>query len=340
MAAETEFDVVEASRGRLDRWRQAAVEVGGALLLTATVALTGCSGGGEDGTVPETTVPPDTTEEVAPTTTVRQAAETTTTTTPEVADVLQPVWEWDPSQPLETQWNIATPAYETHNNEEQVYMNRPENVRVENNVLVLEAHQEGGEISSGLISTEGMVAFGPGSRFEASLKLPKGQGVWPAFWMLSETQPYTQGLSDAEWATPVKNSAGKDRERYLENGEIDIMEYYGHTPGMVEATVHTVESSPEGHRTVADAQEAFHTYALEWHAGPEEKLVWLIDDVPYHTFEKTAEDTHSWPFTDSNQMFIIINLAMGGDGGGDIVSRPGDSWRMDVASVKVTQLAA
>lgn len=298
--------------------------------LLAIEGVSACSNGGSQVEAPDgTTTTTDTSEPSVPS--------STETTAPEVQVGQEVLWQWDPSMPLDAQWNIATPAYQTYNNEKQIYMNRPENVRVEDGILILEARQEGGELSSGLVSTEGMASFGVGSRFEASLRLPKGAGTWPAFWLLSESQPFTQGLTDEEWETPIENSAGEERERYLENGEIDIMEFYGQIPGTVEGTVHTVETSKEGHLTIPDASETFHTYALEWH---EDALIWSVDGNTYFTFPKPANDSHSWPFAGDNQMFIILNLAMGGDGGGEIVSKPDDRWRMEVASVKVTKLTA
>ena len=91
------------------------------------------------------------------------------------------------------------------NNELQWYTGRPENVRVENGELVIEARRDniGGRFySSARIVTEGNADFGYG-RYEARIKLPSTTGIWPAFWMLSTNSPY------GNWPS---------------RGEIDIME--------------------------------------------------------------------------------------------------------------------
>jgi len=174
----------------------------------------------------------------------------------------------------------------------------------------------------------GKVSVSMGSRVEATIKLPKGQGVWPAFWMLSANQPFTNKLhpTDADW----------EGERfYMWDGEIDIMEAYGNHPNQVEGTVYTFGKDQEQATPVANTAESFHTYWVEWRA---DSLVWGVDGKTYSTYKKPSTDPKLWPYTEENKMYIILNLAMGGSGGGSVVQAAGDNWVMEVASVKVLKL--
>ena len=99
------------------------------------------------------------------------------------------IWEQDfsLSSSLDSSfWNIATPSLPIYNGEAQKYYNQSSNVRIEGGHLVLEAHKAAdGSYSSGRVDTKGRKAIDQGSRVEARMKLPKGRGTWPAFWMLS-----------------------------------------------------------------------------------------------------------------------------------------------------------
>lgn len=260
-----------------------------------------------------------------------RSGETTETITvdsgPEVAMQEDVLWQWDGDDSLDA-WNVATESEPIYNDEEQTYTDNPENVRVDNGALVLEAHRTPEGITSGKVTTKGLFAVAVGSRIEARIRMPEGKGTWPAFWLLSDNQPHTAALSptDADWA----------QERfYMHDGEIDIMEYYGSNPDDVEATVHTYTASTESYVSVPDADETFHAYGLEWHA---DKLVWTLDGEPYHTFNKPSDSSDDWPFGEGNEMYLILNLAMGGSGGGEIEDQPDDTWRMEIASVTVSEL--
>jgi len=234
-------------------------------------------------------------------------------------------WEWNATKPIAGYWKIATPAQPVYNDEAQTYMNRSQNVRVEKGALVLEARKEGSKYTSGWVDTKGLLAVEAGSRLEATIKLPKGKGTWPAFWLLSTSQPHTTLLkpTNADW----------EQERfYMHDGEIDIMEAYGNYPGMVEATVNAFKSSPESpFQKLGGDPNGFHTYALDWKT---DELVFSVDGNAYFSYKKTSDDPKQWPFTASNKMYVILNLAMGGSGGGKITPAAGDSWRMEISSVK------
>lgn len=181
------------------------------------------------------------------------------------------------------------------NQEWQYYSDRPENIRVKDGMLVIEAREEeatfsGRPYSSARIKTEGLHAWQYG-RIEARIKLPYGQGIWPAFWMLGEN------LTQKGWPAA---------------GEIDIMEFIGREPDHIYATVHAPGYS--GSRGMgsninipADSlKNEFHIFAIEWQ---ENEIRWYVDEQQY--FKLTPEDVpDQWIF--DHPFFIILNLAVGG----------------------------
>ncbi len=203
------------------------------------------------------------------------------------------------------------------NQELQYYtVGRRENARVEGGHLIIEARRERwpnprhrpdaperrwqerrpwAEYTSASLTTRGRAAWTYG-RFEVRARLPAGRGTWPAFWTLGTN------ITQVGWPAC---------------GEMDILEYVGHDPGVVHANVHTrgfnhARGNGRGARTrVPDAAEAFHVYALEW--SPQ-KLDFFVDDRKYFTLENDGTGPDSWPF-DAPQ-YLILNLAIGGTWGG------------------------
>jgi beta-glucanase (GH16 family) len=181
------------------------------------------------------------------------------------------------------------------NQEWEAYTNRPENVRVEEGMLVIEAREEpemiaGRDYSSARIKTQGLQEFQYG-RIEARIKLPYGQGIWPAFWTL--------GNDIYKKAWPV-------------SGEMDILEFVGKEPGTIYATVHGPGySGGDGiGSSLAVSGESlrndFHVYAIEWEA---DEIRWYFDDQQY--FQLTPDQVPGeWVF--DHPFFIILNLAVGG----------------------------
>ena len=111
------------------------------------------------------------------------------------------------------------------NSELQDYTNSPDNVNVQNGTLRITARQDKGqtpEFTSGRLRTKGLAAFRSG-RIEARIKMPVGQGLWPAFWMLPEDYSYG---------------------RWPLSGEIDITEVLGQTAGETHGTIHTALNGP------------------------------------------------------------------------------------------------
>lgn len=179
------------------------------------------------------------------------------------------------------------------NNEWQYYTDRPENVRIENGVLIIEARNEeylAWKYTSARIKTHYLQSWTYG-RIEARIKLPVGgKGVWPAFWMLGEN------VATARWPRC---------------GEIDIMENIGN-PTTVYGTVHGPGYA--GNKAISkafvspvDLSADFHIYAVEWEA---DEIRWYVDDQLYHTVRRD-QVPGEWVF--DHPFFIILNLAVGGN---------------------------
>lgn len=183
------------------------------------------------------------------------------------------------------------------NNELQNYTDRrPENVRVANGNLIIEARKDnfGGEYSSGRIKTQGKVSWTYG-RVEARIQVPSGFGTWPAFWMMPDNQ--SRG-----WPAC---------------GEIDIMEHVGYDPNVIHATLHSAKYnwSIGNQRTatthVEGAVSGFHVYAMEWYP---DRIDMFVDGVKYFSAANDNGGPDSWPY--NSNFHLILNLAVGGTWGG------------------------
>ena len=185
------------------------------------------------------------------------------------------------------------------NNELQYYQSS--NVTVSGGQLHITAKKErvqGKSYTSGRIRSinKGDWTYG---RFEARVKLPGGNGLWPAFWML-----------------PTDNTYGA----WPQSGEIDIMEFVAATPDHVLGTIHYGDPVPNNRNQGANFYlnsgifpDAFHTFAIEWEAGT---IRWFVDDILFLT--KTAQDLapYNWPF--DQRFHFLLNLAVGGNLGGPV----------------------
>lgn len=208
-----------------------------------------------------------------------------------------------------------------YNNELQYYgAGRPENVRLENGRLVIEARREtlsparhpdwGGQryTSAKLVSTAGW-RYG---FYEVRAKLPCAGGTWPAIWMLPDGGPW-----------PLA-------------GEIDIMEHIGAKPNVVHATLHTglfnhARGTQRGaERRVPTSCTAFHRYQLDWR--PDAITIGIDDRAMMRVANDQPGGRAAWPFT--VPFHLILNLAVGGDWPGpvDDASLP---QRMEVDYVRV-----
>ena len=202
--------------------------------------------------------------------------------------------------PDSAKWSIETGGNGWGNHELQYYTNRPENIRVENGMLVITAHMEAytgpdgvqRPYTSARLQTKGKFEQLYG-RMEARIKLPRGQSLWPAFWMLGSD------IGRVGWPAC---------------GEIDIMENIGKEPSVVHGTLHAPGYSPEGvsaayalpgNQAFADN---FHIFAVEWEPR---QIRFYVDDTLYSTdIPENAPPDSPWPF--DKPEFLLLNLAIGG----------------------------
>lgn len=214
------------------------------------------------------------------------------------------VWsdEFEGSTLDPAKWDFDVGGHGWGNNESQYYTRRPENASVENGRLVIRALREtytGPEgitrpYTSARLVTRGKFSRAYG-RFEALIRLPYGQGIWPAFWMLGDD------IATVGWPAC---------------GEIDIMENIGREPSTVHGTIHGPGYAgsrgigaaywlPEGRRFADD----FHLFAVEWEP---EVIRWYVDDVLYQT--RTPKDLPPgarWVF--DHPFHLLLNVAVGGN---------------------------
>jgi beta-glucanase (GH16 family) len=201
---------------------------------------------------------------------------------------------------------------------------RPENARVEDGKLIIEAHRESFEsrqYTSARLITQGRGAWRYG-RIEVRAKVASVKGSWPAIWMLPASGAYGQGAYGG----------------WPHSGEIDIMEHVGYLPDSIFANTHTwshngmLGNDKPGGIRVAEAQNNFHTYALEWHP---DRLDFFVDGQQFHTYVKSG-NYESWPF--DQPFYLVINLAVGGGWGGKFgVDESAWPQRFEVDYVRVFQ---
>ena len=146
--------------------------------------------------------------------------------------------------------------------------------------------------TSARIKTKGLFAQTYG-RFEARIRIPRGQGLWPAFWMLGDN------IDGVGWPR---------------SGEIDIMENIGREPTVVHGTMHgpgySGASGIGGPYSLAQGTFAddFHVYAVEWTPG---SIKWFVDSSRYFdTTLSSIPSTGTWVF--DHPFFMLLNVAVGG----------------------------
>jgi len=209
--------------------------------------------------------------------------------------------------PDSTKWNYDVGGHGWGNNEKQFYLKQsPENSYVKNGKLFLVAQKQRMEhcnYTSAKLTTYKTFEFQYG-KVEVMAKLPKGKGTWPAIWMLP---------------TSIKTK----KESWPLCGEIDIMEHVGVNPNVVHTSLHSyLYNHIKGTQitffdTLQDVFDSFHKYGIEW---TEKSITFFIDDKVFlHSTrgEQNRIDTNEgWPF--DKTYFLILNLAMGGNWGGEI----------------------
>lgn len=189
------------------------------------------------------------------------------------------------------------------NNELQTYTNRTSNAYLDGEGhLIIKAIKEdftGADGAARGYTSARLVTRGKFEptygRIEARIKVPFGQGLWPAFWMLGANHP------EVPW--PVC-------------GEIDVMEIIGQQPGTVHSTLHGPNYSggdgPTGSFTLPDDKkffDDFHTFEVEW--NPRD-ISFYVDGLHYHT-RKSPEFTGNRQWVFDHPFYILLNVAVGGN---------------------------
>ncbi len=200
------------------------------------------------------------------------------------------VWsdEFNEGSISKTNWIYDIGGNGWGNNELECYTNRPDNSKIEKGNLLIIAKKEsfnGKSYTSARLKTEGLQNFTYG-KIEARMKVPVGQGMWPAFWMLGKN------IATANWP---------------KCGEIDIMEHISNT----KETVGTMHWDNNGHvssgkPTPCDVAQ-FHVYGIEWDA---KSIRWMLDGNKY--FEGNIANNVNNTDEFHQPFFIILNLAVGG----------------------------
>jgi beta-glucanase (GH16 family) len=190
------------------------------------------------------------------------------------------------------------------NNEEQYYL--ADNAVVANGVLTITAKREsveGFNYTSARITTADRVAFRYG-RIEARMKLPGGQGLWPAFWLLSQDSPLGSWAATGEIDVMEATNLGVNGK----NKVIGTLHYGGEFPS-------NVFSGSSGD-VPTDATADFHNYAIEWDA---DEFRWYVDDVLYATQNSwyseasTTLPAGAYPAPFNQAFHILLNVAVGGN---------------------------
>lgn len=178
------------------------------------------------------------------------------------------------------------------NNELETYTNSTENLKLENGKMVITSREFNGSYTSARIKTQDKIELKFG-RIDVRAKLPKGQGIWPAIWMLGENID----VAGSGW--PIC-------------GEIDIMEVVGHRPAELVGTVHYNSdgykySSSSTTLSSGDFSDKFHVFSIVWDKN---KITWYLDNKSFKEFSNTANFS-GYPF--NKPFFFIMNVAVGGN---------------------------
>ena len=164
---------------------------------------------------------------------------------------------------------------------------------VRNGHLRITALKENGKVYSGRVYAKRNTGWKYGY-IEASIKLPKGKGTWPAFWMMP--------VNFRSWPA---------------DGEIDIMEEVGYHPNYVSSSLHAnahvhSNGTQVTHEMYCEGAEGeFHTYAIEWTA---QNITTYVDGKVQLSYDNRGLGRDDWPYDDP--FYVIFNLAWGGDWGG------------------------
>jgi beta-glucanase (GH16 family) len=176
----------------------------------------------------------------------------------------------------------------------EFYTDRASNVSLDGdgNLRIIARREafQGREYTSARITTAGKREFREG-KFEARIKLPAGQGIWPAFWMLGAN------ITTVGWP---------------QSGEIDIMEYRGQEPSVLIGSLHgpgySAGQAISRRYTLPTGRfdDGFHVFGVTWTA---DAIRWYIDGNLYH---EVRSDATPGPWVFNTPFYLILNVAVGG----------------------------
>lgn len=213
------------------------------------------------------------------------------------------VWsdEFEGSVLDSTNWNRQVEKAGQFNEEWQRYTNSEENSYLEGGNLVIKAIHESDEFdmdqfTSARLNTAQKQAWKYG-KIVAKIKLPEGEGIWPAFWMLGAN--INENGGDTPWP---------------QCGEIDILELYGSKDdSVVEGNIHYANAK-DSHSMLGAISyklkegkfaDDFHVFELDWN---EQRMAWLVDGYEYASTQITSDELTEF----HEEFFILLNIAVGG----------------------------
>ena len=199
------------------------------------------------------------------------------------------------STPDPTKWTYDLGNNNGWGNQElEVYTNSPENSHMNGNGhLAIHVESASSGYTSARLKTQGLFTVQYG-RIEARIKVPSGQGIWPAFWTLGSN------IDSVNWP---------------QCGEIDIMENIGKEPGTNHGSVHGPGYSGSNARTAvyvlpggAKYSDDFHTFSIQW---SQQAITFYVDGTSYETITRSnIPGGANWVF--DHPFFVLLNVAVGG----------------------------
>lgn len=219
-------------------------------------------------------------------------------TSPESYDGMKLVWqdEFSDNTINETDWTFETGTGNDGWGNWELQYYRKENASIVDGHLVIEAREEsfsGSGYTSTRMITQNKQTFQYG-RIDIRAVMPRGQGIWPALWMLGNN------ISEVSWPAC---------------GEIDIMEMVGgpESDGTTHGTVHWSSNGQHAQfggetslESGAALNDEFHVYSIDW---KENSIDWYFDGVKYHSIDTSPGDLDEF----REEFFFIFNIAVGGN---------------------------
>lgn len=264
-------------------------------------------------TTEETTPPPTNT----PTPTVTPTPFPVDPNTPE-KEGYNILWcdEFDAEELNTGLWSVEARKAGYTNNELQRYAVDEGNVYLEDGCLKIKAFDLGNEYTSGKVTSRGGADFMYGY-IEVKAKMPEGQGLWPAIWLMP-----TKENKYGSWPA---------------SGEIDMVEILGHQTDITYSNIHY--GNPHGDQQgvyrleEGSFSDDFHVFACEWEPG---SMKFYVDGELFHTINdwycsKTGTTIIDYPAPFNQQFYLILNLAVGGDWPGS----PDETTNFDNAILEI-----